>query len=259
MDLFLKNKRVLVTGSSKGIGRSIVEEFLKEEASVIITGRSQMSLDQTYENLSANYSKQKIFTHAGDLTVGAEIEQCLNFTDQVFGGLDVLVLNIGSGKSSPGLEADLLEWERMFRINYWGAITFVKEAIPLLKRGADPNVVFIGSIAGLEYIGAPVSYSAAKAALTVSAQSIAGIVASDGIRINVIAPGNVKFPGGRWEEIQRERPEMVEELLETKVPQKRFASPQQIADLVLFVASTRASFITGSVFTIDGGQSLRYL
>jgi 3-oxoacyl-[acyl-carrier protein] reductase len=259
MELFLKNKRVLVIGSSKGIGRSIAEGFLKEGARVMITGRNETLLTDTNQYLSNHYLKERVFTYCGDLTEGAEIGKCLEHTDQVFGGLDVLVLNIGSGKSRPGLEADLFEWERMFRTNFWGAITFFQQALPLLRRGTDANVVFIGSIAGVENIGAPIPYSAAKAAVTVAAQGFANVIADDNIRVNVIAPGNVKFPGGRWEEIEAERPEMVGELLEKKVPQKRFASPQEIADLVLFITSKRASFITGSVFTIDGGQSLRYL
>jgi len=259
MELFLENKRVLVTGSSKGIGRSIAEGFLKEGACVMIIGRTETSLNDTYEHLSNNYLKENVFTHCGDLTEVEEIGRCLEHADRVFGGLDVLVLNIGSGKSRPGLEADICEWERMFRINFLGALTLFQKAIPLLRRGTDANVVFIGSIAGTENIGAPIPYSAAKAAVTVAAQSFANLVAGDNIRVNVIAPGNVKFPGGRWEEIEAERPEMVRELLDREVPQKRFASPEEIADLVLFIGSKRASFVTGSVFTIDGGQSRRYL
>jgi len=259
MDLFLGNKKVLVSGSSKGIGRSIAENFLLEGAQVMITGRSENSLNEAYEYFSKRYSNRGVFKYCGDLTETNEIGECLEYVSEVFERLDILILNIGVSKFKPGLEADISEWERMFKNNFWGSVNLFYQSLPLLRRGVDASVVFISSIAGNENIGAPIPYAAAKGALTIAAQSFAKVVASDNVRVNVIAPGNVIFPGGRWEEITAEKPEMVRELLEEKVPQRRFASPQEIADLVLFVSSKRASFITGSVVTIDGGQTRHYL
>ncbi len=259
MELFLKDKRVLVAGSSRGIGKSIAGDFLMEGAQVLITGRSEDPLNAACEYFHKKCSDERVFKFCGDLTEPSEIDKCLEYADEVFGRLDILVLNIGSGKSRPGLEAGILEWQEMFRINFWGSHNLFYQAIPLLKKGEDANAVFISSIAGNENIGAPIAYSTAKAALTVAAQSFSKAAAPDNIRVNVIAPGNVKFPGGRWEEIIAERPEVVSELLEREVPQKRFASPEEIADLVLFIASKRASFMTGSMIRMDGGQTRGYL
>ncbi len=259
MDLFLQEKRVLVTGSSRGIGKSIADNFLLEGARVMITGRSEDSINDTYKKFCKDYSDKRVLKYCGDLTEISEINKCLKYADELFEGLDILILNIGLSKSKPGLEADIFEWERMFKHNFWGSINLFYQSIPLLRKTVEPSVVFISSIAGMENTDAPIPYSVAKGALSIAAQSFARVVASDNIRVNVVAPGNVMFPGGRWEDIAAEKPEMVRDLLEKQVPQKKFASPQEIADLVLFIASKRASFITGAVITIDGGQTRCYL
>jgi 3-oxoacyl-[acyl-carrier protein] reductase len=125
----------------------------------------------------------------------------------------------------------------------------------MVKRGSG-SVVAVGSIAGLESVPAPITYSAAKAALTAAAQALSRQVA--GVRVNVVAPGNVLFPGGGWERRQSDDPAGVRAYVEAEVPLGRFATPNEIADVVVFVASERASFLTGACLVVDGGQSHRF-
>ena len=119
-------------------------------------------------------------------------------------------------------------------------------------------MLFISSITGIEAIGAPVDYSTAKTAVIAFAQNLARKVAPE-VRVNVIAPGNIHFPGSSWEEKIQTDPKIIEQMLQTKVPMKRFGNPQEIADAAAFLCSARASFITGSVMVVDGGQTVSLL
>jgi 3-oxoacyl-[acyl-carrier protein] reductase len=130
-----------------------------------------------------------------------------------------------------------------------------REFLPLIKeaRGA---MLFISSIAGIEAFGAPVDYSVAKTAVLSFAKNIARKLARDHVRVNCIAPGNIFFPGGSWDEKMKANPGQVNDIIKASVPMNRFGTPQEIADAALFLCSERASFITGAVLCIDGGQTV---
>ena len=129
--------------------------------------------------------------------------------------------------------------------------------LPLLKESKE-SLLFISSITGLEAIGAPVDYSTAKTAVIAFAKNLARKVAPE-VRVNVIAPGNVHFTGSSWEEKIMTNPKKIEQMLQDKVPMKRFGTPEEIADTAAFLCSARASFITGSVMVVDGGQTVSLL
>jgi 3-oxoacyl-[acyl-carrier protein] reductase len=126
--------------------------------------------------------------------------------------------------------------------------------LPLLQKSSG-NLLFIASITGLEAVGAPVDYSTAKTAVIAFAKNLARKVAPE-VRVNVIAPGNVHFTRSSWEDKIQTDPKIIEQMLQTKVPMKRFGTPQEIADVVTFLSSARASFITGFVIVVDGGQTV---
>ena len=252
MDLNLKNSVVLVTGSSKGIGRAIAESFLSEGARVTISGRQRKDLDETYEELSAKFNPDNIMCFKGDLTDKESIKSCLKMVLNKWGAIDILIENVGSGKVNK--KQDGKEWHRVFQLNFGGAVEITSKAIPIMQVKKKGSIVFVASIAGLESIGAPLPYAAAKAALIAYAKNLSREVASKNIRVNTVAPGNVKFPGGRWEEIINENPSILE-MIKREVPMGRFGKPDEIASAVTFLASNKASFITGACVVVDGGQT----
>ena len=128
----------------------------------------------------------------------------------------------------------------------------------IIKQSVDSNkiLLFISSIAGLEAFGAPVDYSTAKSALLAFSKNLARKVATK-VRVNVVAPGNINFPGGSWDEKIKLDPKRVKDIIESTVPMNRFGTPEEIADAALFICSERAKFITGSVLVVDGGQTIR--
>jgi 3-oxoacyl-[acyl-carrier protein] reductase len=183
------------------------------------------------------------------------MKRLLTVVKKAWGGIDVLVLNLGSGRSKPGLAADAAEWERVLRLNLVAGAEMLRLATPLLAQGSDPAVVVIGSIAGLEALGAPWAYGAAKAGLTHLTRQSARHLASQGIRVNMVAPGNIFSPGGTWDLKMKEVPEATAAMLETQVPLRRFGTVDEVAAAVVFLSSRQASFITGVCLPVDGGQT----
>jgi 3-oxoacyl-[acyl-carrier protein] reductase len=147
------------------------------------------------------------------------------------------------------------DWDTALEANLRGSVRLVRAFLSGMVARRSGSIILVGSIAGLEASSAPLPYSAAKAALVSYSKNLSRQVGPEGVRVNVVAPGNVLFPGGSWERRQLEDPVAVSRMLEMEVPLKRFGTPQEIADLVVFLASDRAGFITGACFVADGGQT----
>jgi len=255
MNLELAGARVVITGSSRGIGLGIATAFLAEGAAVLLTGRDAARLAAAAAALGEAEVPGRVTTQAGDLTQPAGVAALAERVRQQWGACDVLVLNLGAGRSLARLEADATEWERVLRLNLVAAMEALRVFEPLLAAGRQPAVVVIGSIAGLEALGAPLAYGAAKAALTHAVQGAARLLAPAGIRVNIVAPGNIFFPGGSWEERVAAQPDQVQAMLAREVPMGRFGTPAEVAAVVAFVASPRASFMSGACVVVDGGQT----
>lgn len=255
MDLELKDRRVLVTGSSRGIGQGIAAAFLAEGARVVLTGRDRLQLRRQEAAWNKEFGGERVLTCAGDLTNADHIGKGLQRVEKAWKGLDVLVLNLGSGRSVPGLTADSVEWQRVLSLNLIAAMEMLRLGADMLAAGRSPAVVFIGSIAGIEALGAPIAYGAAKAGLQHAMKSAAQHLALRGIRANMVAPGNILFPGGTWDRKTKESPEATAAMLQTQVPLRRFGTVEEVATAVLYLASPRAGFITGACLTVDGGQT----
>ncbi|HTB80529.1 MAG TPA: SDR family NAD(P)-dependent oxidoreductase [Opitutaceae bacterium] len=254
MNLELRNRRVLVTGSSQGIGHAIATAFLAERARVAVTGRDRVILHALMKEWAPKFGAAHVLACPGDLTSAAVVSRVLGRIKKTWGGLDVLVLNLGSGRSALGLP-DATEWNRVLGLNLVAAMDTLRLAMDLLSQGRKPSVVLVGSIAGLEALGAPISYGAAKAGLRHAMKAAAQQLAGHGIRVNMVAPGNIFFLGGTWDKKMKEEPETTVAMLEAQVPLRRFGTAKEVAGAVVFLASGQASFITGACLTVDGGQT----
>ena len=260
MDLELSGKRVLVTGSGSGIGRGIAEGFLKEKALAILSDLNETFLNNTSKEFSNLYGRDKVLIFFGDLKKSEMLEILYQFIIEKIGGLDHLVCNIGSGKSVPPLDEDVTEFQRMLDINLLNAVGVVNQLLPLLEKSVSkdscfPSITFVGSICGVETLGCPVAYASAKSALVSYAKNISFPLGRKGIRVNVVSPGNIMFPGSTWGKKIEEDPEKVDVILKNEVPLQCFGDVKDVSNAVVFLASNRAKFVNGANWVIDGGQT----
>lgn len=252
MDLLLDKKRVLISGSTSGIGLGIAEAFLKEGALVCITGRNGDKLSYEARRLQEQYGKNNILPFCGDLTNCERISELSEQITKEWGELDILIPNLGNGKPLDSDYFSIVEWKRMIDINLLSGVELVGAFSPLLK-GEDSVITFISSIVAYEVLGTSIAYAAAKESVLIFSKFLSKKLAPH-IRANVVVPGNVLFTGGRWEELMNKDPLGVEKMINDMVPMKRFAKPEDIANAVVFLSSPKASFITGATLVVDGGQ-----
>jgi 3-oxoacyl-[acyl-carrier protein] reductase len=253
LNLELSGKNFLVTGSSRGIGRAIAEKFLSEGANVGLVARTENVLSTTTNEFKEKYLVEKIDFWSSDLTSAQEVERLAKDVHRRWNQIDGLVLNVGDGRSVPDPISSEGQWASVWKTNFDTALYSVRAFLPYLYQSKG-KLVFISSICGVEALGAPTDYSVAKSALVAFAKNLSRKVAPD-VRVNVVAPGNIYFKGGTWDEKIKSNKKQVDAMLQGQVPMKRFGKPEEIADAVVFLVSARASFVTGSTLVVDGGQT----
>ena len=255
MDFELHDQVAFIAGSSRGIGKASARRFLQEGARVVISGRDEEALAKCEQEFAAEFSAARIMQVRGDLTQTQPIRDSLAQVRKRWGRLDALVANIGNGRGTLGWEVNALEWTNTFETNFHGTVRLATEALPQMLAAKRGSIVMISSIAGVESSPAPLPYSSAKSALIAYAKNLARQVAGAGVRVNAVAPGNIFFEGGSWAAHLEARREAVLKHIADEVPMHRFGTPEEIADLVVFLCSPRASFITGACIVADGGQT----
>ncbi len=255
MELNLSGKTAFIAGSSRGIGFAIASAFLQEGAKVVITGRNVESLEEASTLLAGEVEPSRILSICGDMTNSTDIRHALDETMSAFGSIDAVVANVGNGTARGGWDLNLDDWQSALNNNLLSGMTLASTALPHLIARGRGSLTFVSSIAGYEAINAPVTYSAAKAAVQSAMKNLSRLVGVHGVRVNAVAPGNILFPGGTWEGKLAERREFFEQYIKSEVPLQRFGRPEEIADAVVFLASERASFITGTCLVVDGGQT----
>lgn len=249
MNLSLEGKHVAIAGSSKGIGLGIADCFIAEGAKVWLTGRSKNLLETAAKSRSAEHT-------VCDFNIATELKAFSSELRKKWGKLDILVLNLGSTQvNTPGLDCSPDDWLRIFNTNFFSHIALIKEFKDIMSQSSCGSIISISSIAAEMRLPAPLSYTTSKAALEHFCNAASIELASLGIRYNVVSPGNIIYPDGRWETRFKNDPESITTMLKTNVPLSRFGTPQDIGSFVAFLASEKASFCTGTVVRVDGGQS----
>jgi len=245
----LSGKTALITGGNSGIGLATAKLFLDHGARVIITGRDTTTLDQA--KLSLGHDLITIQSDAGKLI---EIESLVNKVREDFGRLDILFANAASGNVLPSELITENQFDEMTAINFKGIFFLIQKALPLLS---DKSSVIVTTSISNQF-GSPnfAVYAACKAALRSMAQTLSLELIGRGIRINAVSPGPTNTPGfGRWG-LPQEAVQAVRDEIERKSPIKRFGTPDEVAKVVLFLASEESSYIVGSEIVVDGGMSI---
>jgi 3-oxoacyl-[acyl-carrier protein] reductase len=245
VDLQLAGLRALVTGGTKGIGRAIVETLAAEGASVALCARTEADVDAAVQRLHGQGAE--VTGRAVDVADGPALAGWVRDSAGELGGLDIVVANV-SALAIPNEEDN---WRRSFDVDLMGTVRLVDAALPLLAKSSAPAIVTVSSVSGREIDFAAGPYGTFKAALIHYTQGLAHQLAAKGIRANSVSPGNTYFPGGVWESIERDDPQLFGEALALN-PTGRMAAPEEIARAAVFLASPAASFVTGTNLVVDG-------
>jgi 3-oxoacyl-[acyl-carrier protein] reductase len=242
-------KRVVVMGGSRGIGRSIALEFAAGGASVAICARGQDGLDRTAKEIEALGATA--YTGSLDLADADAIARFIPESAKALGGIDVLVNNA----SGFGASDDEAGWAASVTVDLMAIVRASQAAHPFLRAQAGSSIVNIASISAMRSTKRNPPYGAIKAAVIHYTGSQARIMAADRIRVNCVAPGSIEFPGGTWEKRRDSDPELYNSTL-GHIPFGRMGTPEEIAEVVAFLASNGARWVTGQTIVVDGGQLL---
>jgi 3-oxoacyl-[acyl-carrier protein] reductase len=254
MDLGLSGKAAIVTGSSRGLGLASARAFVQEGCRVCITARGREGLDQAAAELRSAASSDAVLAVEADLSTAEGAERTVDAAVKAFGGLDILVNNVGLARGGELLDTPDEVWQEALDQTLYPAVRMSRLAVPHLRRREGGSIVMIASIWGRES-GGRMTYNAVKAAEISLSKSLAQQLAKDGIRVNSVAPGSILFPGGSWYKRQQADPDGIAEFVRRELPFGRFGRAEEVAAVVAFLASPRASWISGACVPVDGCQS----
>ena len=255
VDLGLRDKVAVVTGSSRGLGLACARTLAVEGCLVCICGRTASTLEHARRDVADRAGgDDRVIAVAADLGTPEGVAAVVDGAVAAFGGLDILVNNVGLARGATLVETTDDEWQEAFDQTLFPAIRASRLAVPHMKRRGGGAVVIIASVFGRE-AGGRMTYNAVKAAEISLAKSMAQQLARDNIRVNSIAPGSISFPGGTWHRRQQEDPAGMAEFVRRDLPFGRFGRADEVGAVVAFLASSKASWISGASITVDGCQS----
>jgi 3-oxoacyl-[acyl-carrier protein] reductase len=255
MDLQLTDKIALVTGSTRGLGFASAAALLAEGCNVTICARGEAGLVEATAKLrELPGGGDRVLAVQADVSTEKGIADVLFRTVETFGGLDILVNNVGLAKGDDIVATSDAEWHEAFDQTLFPAIRASRMAVPQMRRRGGGSIVMIASIWGRES-GGRMTYNAVKAAEISLAKSMAQQLAKDNIRVSSVAPGSIRFPGGSWDRRVQEDPDGMAEFVKRELPFGRFGRPEEVGAVVAFLSSPRASWISGASVPVDGCQS----
>lgn len=255
MDLSLTDKIAIVTGSSRGLGLASARTLVAEGCRVCICARGSERLAEAAVEVEAGARRPNmVMAVQADVSTPDGISLVVERTVEQFGGLDILINNVGRAAGAGLLDTSDAEWQAAFDETLFPAIRASRLAVPHMQQRGGGAIIMIASIWGRES-GGRMTYNAAKAAEISLAKSLAQQLAPLNIRVNSVAPGSILFPGGSWHARQQADPEGIAEFVKRELPFGRFGRPEEVGAVVAFLASPKASWISGASITVDGCQS----
>jgi 3-oxoacyl-[acyl-carrier protein] reductase len=255
MNLELNDKIAIVTGSSKGLGLASARALVAEGCRVTMCARGEPKLHESADELRRLAgSSERVLAVTADLSTAEGVAVVFQRTTDAFGGLDILVNNVGVARGGGIAETSDAEWQEAFDQTLFPAVRASRLAVPIMRRRGGGAIVMIASIWGRES-GGRMTYNAVKAAEISLAKAMAQQLAGDNIRVNSVAPGSIRFPGGSWDRRVQDDPDGMADFVRRELPFGRFGRPEEVGAVVAFLVSARASWISGASVPVDGCQS----
>jgi NAD(P)-dependent dehydrogenase (short-subunit alcohol dehydrogenase family) len=251
MDLGLKGKNAIITGSTRGIGRAIAECLAAEGVNVAIGARDDEATAQAGKEIAEQHGV-KVFAQPCNVKDADAYKAWLEAAIEELGGLDIFVPNVSGGG---GMDSEK-NWWRNFEIDVLHTVRGAETCLPALKASGAGSIVIIGSTNAVETFMGPMAYNAMKAALVTYSKQLSQFVAAKGVRVNTVSPGPIYFEGGAWEMIKGTMPKVYEGTLK-QIPAGRMGTPEEVARVVAFLASPAASLVTGINLVADNGFTKR--
>ena len=260
MDLQLRGKTAIVTGSSRGLGLASARALAAEGCRVCMCARGKDALEQAAADVrgsdarTGTAGRPHVVAVSADLSTAEGAAAVVDAALAAFTSIDILVNNVATAKGTDIVNTADAEWQEAFDQTLYPAIRMSRLVVPHMRQQKSGSIIMIASIWGRESGGRMV-YNAVKAAEISLAKAMAQQLAKDNIRVNSVAPGSILFPGGSWDKRQKADPAGIAEFIKAELPFGRFGRAEEVGDAVAFLASPRASWISGACVTVDGCQS----
>lgn len=250
MDLGLRDKRAIITGGTKGIGRRILEMLISEGCNVATCSRSIEDVEATIEKCSTR--KAEVFGAACDVKDKDEYADWIADMVKQMDGVDIFIPNVSAGG---GMDSEK-NWWKNFETDVLGTVRGCEAVIEHMKEHGGGAITLLGTTAAVETFGVPQAFNAMKAALITYAKQLSQFVGHEDIRVNVVSPGPIEFPGGTWEMLKDTMPKWYQKVLRDH-PTRRLGTPEEVARCVVFMSSPAAGWVNGANLVVDGGFTKR--